>query len=246
MGCGASSFDPDSFAGRISANALSLPEGLARMWTVLAFVPLAMPRGPWLGRLECSDHTKLLRCCGAGRLGDSSSLAPPPPNITSPLMAGCSSASPFRFVFFPLSFCQLSLCEFQGSCTRMTVSTLMNWPRCPKAVALSLWQYLCLEVSEVQRGKVTCPWPHSCPCGSRTRDGPCGSNCFSTPQAASGTVGLREAPAWCLSARLHFDIMIVRWPGLCPHPPSAEDPPGAPEVGLPRSRASGLQPGELS
>lgn len=42
------------------------------------------------------------------------------------------------------------------------------------------------------------------------------------PAGCFGAVVRREAPSWLVSGHLHFDVMIVRLPELCPSPPSAE------------------------
>lgn len=55
----------------------------------------------------------------------------------------------------------------------------------------------------------------------------CAAPGFLHPTSCFGTVGLRGAPSWQLLGHPHFDVMVVRRPELCPHPPSAEDPPGA-------------------
>lgn len=50
------------------------------------------------------------------------------------------------------------------------------------------------------------------------------------PASCFGVMGLREAPSWQVSVCLHFDVMIVGWPELCPGPPLEERTPQEPSI----------------
>lgn len=50
------------------------------------------------------------------------------------------------------------------------------------------------------------------------------------PASCFGAMGLREAPSRQVSGCQYFDVMIVRWPELCPGPPLEERTPQEPSI----------------
>lgn len=155
--------------------------------------------------------------------------------------------------FFPLSFVKFLLHVFFEAPAHLWFSVfLMNWPSYHRYVSVCLWKDLCLEVwnhlhlkikaYEIQRGKGTFP------CTSLSMLEGAGHFSHCAPKVSLLLAALRPGG-------LKSPILIPFWvPAFCFHdcqvaelcPRRLCGPPGAPEVSLHWSRASGLQPAELS